>query len=136
MVSWLSGANLISITNLGLNLNVTAEDMILNQGSSPLDLFSLNLVNSETIYWKLLILRLFRESIFLFLRPRFFETTNFQNERDQDFPETAILDFSRTRLDKNCWDWDFFETVAELWPMKLTQPLLELGHGLSLATNN
>ena len=40
MVSWLSETNLISITNLGLNLNIASLDQILNKESSPLEFFS------------------------------------------------------------------------------------------------
>ena len=59
--------------NIGLNLNIAFTDMILNKGSSPLDFFSLNLVNSETIQWKLLRLRL------NFLVSSRFKTETFRN---------------------------------------------------------
>ena len=36
MVSLLNGTNLISITNLGLNLNIATTDLILSQGISPI----------------------------------------------------------------------------------------------------
>ena len=68
---------LISITNLGLNLNIAAIDLILNQGVcfSELGKFydcSMEIVGTETV------LRLFQTHFFVSSRPRFFQTGNFQ----------------------------------------------------------
>ena len=63
MVSWWSETNLVSITILGLTLNIAVIDLILNQGSSPLGYVFFNLVKSDTFQWRVLKLRLFRDSI-------------------------------------------------------------------------
>ena len=106
MVSWWSGTNLVSITILGLTLNIAAIDLILDQGSSPLGYVFFNLVKSDTIQW--------RESVEIETFPRL-NLFCLSKPRLQIFKinetKTAILDFSRLRLDKNYPDW---ENIAQL----------------------
>ena len=119
MVSWLIRTNSISITILYLELNIAATDLILNQGSSPLEFVFLNLVISETIQWKLSRLRLFRDSNFLFLRDRDFSRLQIlKSIETETFPRLqfrVFWDRDFLRLGKSCRDRDFFETLVDLW---------------------
>ena len=139
MVSWLSGTNLISITNLDLNLNIAATDLILNQGSSPLEFVFLNLVISETIQWKLSRPRLFRDSNFLFLRDRDFSRLQiFKSLETETFPRLqfrVFRDRDFPRLGKSCWDRDFFETLADLCEVDVQSVLMKFKYLLSNIIN-
>ena len=78
-----------------------------------------NLVNFETIQWKLSRLRLFRDSNFLFLRDRDFSRLQiFKSLETETFPRLqfrVFRDRDFPRLGKSCRDRDFFETLADLW---------------------
>ena len=80
-------------------MNIAAIDLILDQGSSPLGYVFFNLVKSDTIQW--------RESVEIETFPRL-NLFCLSKPRLQIFKsnetKTAILDFSRLRLDKNYRD--------------------------------
>ena len=122
MVLWLSGTNLTSITNQDLNLNLAATNLILNQGSSPLDFVFLNLVISETVNGNCRDWEFFETQIFCFFetfwdwtcsnlsRPRlfrdsnlgFFETETFRDSakivETETFSRRALISASETHL--------------------------------------
>ena len=106
MVLWLSGTNLTSITNQDLNLNLAATNLILNQGSSPLDFVFLNLVISETVNGNCRDWEFFETQIFCFFETlRLFETEHVQIYRDRDF---SIMIFNTVPREK-------FQLVATSW---------------------
>ena len=94
MVPWFSGTNLISITNLGLNLNVAATDVILNKGTSTIHFsevsklwdYSMEIVETE----------IFHDSIFCF-----FETETFR--------DCKCSNIARPMISPDC-NLGFFET--------------------------
>ena len=123
MVLWLSGTNLTSITNQDLNLNLAATNLILNQGSSPLDFVFLNLVISETVNGNCRDWEFFETQIFCFFetfwdwtcsnlsRPRLFRDSNLGFFETETFRDSAKIVETETFRDAR---WSLQSWIEQL----------------------